>query len=268
MLKFDREAIGSGQVDPREVVRAIRRDVQVHHCSNLHAKVYVFDRTAVVGSANVSHNSEHQLLEACVETTDRKVVENAKRFIHGLLGDRVGLDFARKMIPYFRPPIRPRTGGPRSRGKKRIPTQSGMWLFSLVELPWQDVDYEQEDKGWAEAKKAIKNPRAFEVDDFRWSEGKTLSLLRVGQRIVQCTKTDDGNVLVSPPSRVINIRPYRAKKRKRAIIYLETPRKQRRRQLGAVLKSLGSIAQRLGNPRRTKRLRDPELVYELGRLWA
>ena len=268
VLKFDREAIGSGQVDPREVVRAIQNDVQVHHCSNLHAKVYVFDKTAVVGSANVSHNSERQLLEACVETTDRKVVESAKRFVRGLLGDRVGFEFAREMIPYYRPPIRPRTGGTRSRSKKRIPTQSGMWLFSLVEGPWQDVDYEQEKKGWAAAKKAIENPRAFEVNDFRYSAGKTLSLLRVGQRIVQCTKTDIGKVFVSPPSRIISIRPYRAKKQKRAIVYLETPRKQRRRQLAAVLKNLGSTAERLGNPRRTKQLRDPELVYELGRLWA
>jgi hypothetical protein len=143
-----------------------------------------------------------------------------------------------------------------------------MWLFALVELPWQDLDYDQEEKGWVAAEKAIKNPRAFEVDDFRWSASKTLSLLRVGQRVVQCTKTDSGNVFVSPPSRIINIHRYSAKKQKRAIIYLETPRKQRRRQLPVVLRNLGSIAERLGNPRRTKQLRDPELIYELGRLWS
>lgn len=268
VLKFDRETVGSGQVDPKEVVKAIQRDVQVHHCSNLHAKVYVFDKTVVVGSSNVSHNSERQLIEACVETTDRKTVESAKRFIRGLLGDRVGLDYARTMIPYYRPPARHRGGGARARAAKRTPIHSDMWLVSLVERPWQDVDYEQEEKGWAAAEKAIKNPRAFEVEDFQWSGGKTLSLFRVGQRIVQCTKTDGGKVFVSPPSRIISIRPYTAKGRKRAIVYLEKSRKHRRRQLRTALKSLGSIAERLGNPRRTKQLRDPELVFELGRLWS
>lgn len=264
VLKFDRDAIGSGQVDPREVVKAIRRGVQVHHCSNLHAKVFVFGKTAVVGSSNVSHNSERQLLEACVETTDRKVVESAGRFIRGLLGDRIGLDFAQKMIPYYRPPKWPGKGVPRSRRTKRTPAQSDLWWVSLVEGPWEDADYEEEEKGLPTAKKAIKNPGAFEVKDFRWSG----SQFSVGQRIIECTKTENRKVFVSPPSRVVSIRRYSSKGRKRAIVYLERPRKQRRRKLTAVLKNLGSTAARLGAPRRTKQIRDPELVYELGRLWA
>jgi len=265
VLKFDREAIGSGQVDPREVVKAIRQGVQVHHCSNLHAKVFVFDKTAVVGSSNVSHNSERQLLEACVETTDRKVVEAARRFIRGLLGDRIGLDFAQKMIPYYRPPKWPRKGAPRSRTTRRTPTQSDMWWVSLAEGSWDDADLEQEEKGLPIARKAIKNPGAFEVKDFRWSGSP---LFGVGQRIIECTKTENRKVVVSPPSRVVSIRRYSSKGRKRAIIYLEKPRKQRQRKLAAVLKNLGSTAARLGAPRRTKQIRDPELVYEIGRLWA
>lgn len=264
VLKFDRDAIGSGQVDPKEVVKAIRRGVRVHHCSNLHAKIYVFDKTAVVGSSNVSHHSERQLLEACVETTDRKVVESARRFIRGLLGDRIGLDYARKMISYYQPPKWPRKGVPRGRTTRRTPTQSDMWWVSLVEGPWEDVDYKQEEKGRAAAEKAIKNPGGFEVTDFRWSG----SLFSVGHRIIECTKTDNGNVLVSPPSRIVSMRRYSSKGRKRAIVYLEKPRKQRRRKLAAVLRNLGSNAKRLGAPRRSKQLRDPELVYELGKLWS
>ena len=268
VVKFDREAIGSGQVDPREIVKAIKRGVRVHSCSNLHAKVYVFGNTAVIGSANVSRHSESNLLEACVETTERKVVSSAKRFIRSLLGDKVGLDYAEKMIPFYRPPMQNTKRRARIKGKKKVPLHSDLWLVSLVQRSWQDVDYEQEEKGRSTAEKSMKNPRSSELEDFQWSGGKILTRYRVGQRVMQCTKIDDDKVLVSPPSRIVSIRRYSVKGQKRAIIYLEVPKKYRRRQLGSFLRSLGSSAKQLGNPRRTKQIRDPDLIYTLGRLWS
>lgn len=141
VIKFDREAIGSGQVDPREVVKAIKRGVEVHSCSNLHAKVYVFGNTAFVGSSNVSRHSENYLLEACVETTERRVVSNAKKFVRSLLGDKVGLEYAERMIPFYRPRLQSRTRGGRIKGKKKTPSHSDLWLVSLVQRGWQDVDW-------------------------------------------------------------------------------------------------------------------------------
>src|SRR3989344_186638 len=267
VVKFDRETVGSGQVDPREVVKAIKKGVEVHSCSNLHAKVYVFGKTAVVGSSNVSQNSDRHLLEACVETTDKKIVTSATRFIRGLLGDKVGLDYAEQMIPFYRPPMRLTNRRARTKGKKRIPTHSDLWLVSLVERGWQDIDYDQEEKGRPTAEEAIKNPRTFELEDFQWSGGTIISRYKVGQRVIQCTKTSSGKVLVSPPSHVVSIRRYSVKGKKRAIVYLEVPKKYRRRHIDSVVRSLGSSAKQLGNPRRTKLLRDPGLIYALGHLW-
>lgn len=268
VVKFDREAIGSGQVDPREIVKAIKRGVEVHSCSNLHAKVYVFGNTAVVGSSNVSRHSENNLLEACVETTERKVVANAKKFVRSLMGDKVGLEYAEKMIPFYRPPMNSIKRGAGIKGKKKTPSHSDLWLVSLVQRGWQDVDYEQEEKGRPTAEKAMKNRRSSELEDFQWSGGKILERYKVGQRVIQCTKTDDDKVLVSPPSRIVSIRRYTVKGKKRAIVYLEVPKKYRRRQLASFLRSLGASAKQLGNPRRTKQIRDPDLIYTLGRLWT
>jgi hypothetical protein len=268
VVKFDREAIGSGQVDPREVVKAIKRGVEVHSCSNLHAKVYIFGNIAVVGSSNVSRHSENNLLEACIETTERKVVSNAKKFVRSLLGDKVGLEYAEKMIPFYRPPLNSRKRGIRIKGKKKTPSHSDLWLVSLVQGGWQDVDYDQEEKGTPTAEKAMKNPRSSELEVFRWSGGKILERYKVGQRVIQCTKTNDNKVLVSPPSRIVSVRRYTVKGKKRAIVYLEVPKKYRRRQLASFLRSLGASAKKLGNPRRTKQLRDPDLIYTLGRLWT
>ena len=46
---FDDQNIKSGAVSPAEVLKYLRRGVEVHHCSDLHAKVYVSGRRAVVG---------------------------------------------------------------------------------------------------------------------------------------------------------------------------------------------------------------------------
>ena len=267
VLKFDREAIGSGQVDPREVVKAIRTGVEVHHCSNLHAKVFVFGKTVVVGSANVSQHSERHLLEACVETTDQKLVANARKFIRGLLGDRVGLGYAERMIQFYRPPIRPISIKRRRASKRRTPVHSDLWVISLDEGPWQKVDYEQEKKGLASAEDAVQNPRAFEITDFLWSGDQMPSGFKIGQRVVRFTSTARDNVLVSPPSRIVSIRGYVVKHEKRAIFYLETPKEHRRRKFSAVVRILGSSAKGLGDWS-TKRLRDPDLIYRLGRLWS
>jgi hypothetical protein len=267
IVKFDREAIGSGQVDPHEIVKALKKGVEIHSCSNFHAKIYIFGNTAVVGSANVSKHSDRHLLEACVATTDRNVVKSAKRFVRSLLGDEIGLDFAVKMIQFYRPPKRPMNRGARASSNKRPPSHSDLWLVSLVENDWEEVDYVQEKKGWAAASKAIENPRAFEVKDFQWSGG-TISRFKVGQRIIQCTKTQHGRVLVSPPSRIVGVRRYRVNQQRRAIVFLESPKKYRRRQLDSILRALGQNAKALGNPRRTKQLRDPELIYALGHLWG
>lgn len=196
-----------------------------------------------------------------------KIVSSAGRFIRSLLGDRVGLDYAEKMVSFYRPPIRPTGTRARAKKKKLIPTHSDLWLVSLVEGVWQDIDYEQEEKGRPIAKKAVKNPRAFELQEFLWS-ARAIPRYKVGIRIIQCTKTREGKVLVSPPSRIVSVRKYSVKGKKRAIIYLKEPKKYRRRNIDSVLRSLGHNAKHLGNPRRTKQLRDPELIDALGRLWS
>jgi hypothetical protein len=64
--------------------------VNVFTCPDLHAKVFILGKTAVVGSTNASSSSELRLREAVVETTDPQVRSSAKRFIETLESHRVG----------------------------------------------------------------------------------------------------------------------------------------------------------------------------------
>lgn len=269
IVKFDRESVLSGQVNPQEIIRLLKRGVEVHACANLHAKVFVFGNTAIVGSANVSASSANSLVEACVEIKNRSFAIRCRRFIESLAGDTVGLEFAKKMAKLYKPPqfVRSR----RKKGSKTnrvIPKHSDIWLVSLIEDSWQDIDYENEEAGLSKAKKALTNPRKTDIETFLWQGGRLLDQIKVGERILMSTQISKRKTLVSPPGKILDIRRYKVGERKRGVVYLEVPRNMRRRDLKTFLKSLGASAKALGHPRRTKRLRNAELVYTLGKVFA
>ena len=46
VVRFDTEAVRSGQTNPSEIIKLLSRSVEIHACRNLHAKVFVFGDTA------------------------------------------------------------------------------------------------------------------------------------------------------------------------------------------------------------------------------
>jgi len=266
VVRFDMETISAGQVDPREIIKAIESGVAVHSCANLHAKIFVFGDVAVVGSSNVSKNSDQNLIEACIETTDRKVVSSAKKFIRSLIGDEIGLDYAKEMVKFYRPPFRIAGSRSSTKNSKRIPKHSDLWLVALVEKDWQDIDYEQNMKGRAVAEKAIVNPKVSKLEEFQWTGN--LTRFKLGVRVIQSTKMSNGKIFVSPPSRVICVRKYTVNGKQRGIVYLEAPIKYRRRNIESVVKLLGDDTNSPVITYRTKQIRNSELIYKLGRVWS
>jgi hypothetical protein len=270
VVRFDREAVRCGQVNPTEIIRLIKAGVEVHACANLHAKVFVFGDRAIVGSANVSSSSANSLIEACVEVEARRFAMTCRKFVESLSGDKIGLEFARSMVKLYRPPQIPNHAGrtlPRKAGRV-LPRHSDLWLVSLVSVNWNDTDYEQEEAGRSRAEKALTNPGRSDIETFRWSGPGFVDKVKRGERVLMTTIMDKQKILVSPPGRVLDIRRYRVKGQRRAIVYIEVPNDKRRRDIRTFLKSLGPIAKALGNPRWTKRIHNPELLYALGKTFA
>jgi len=137
-----------------------------------------------------------------------------------------------------------------------------------MSMDWKDIDYEQEQAGWSRAEKAIRNPQDSGIETFVWWGPGFLDKVKRGERVLMNTKMDSGKVLVSPPGRVLDIRRYRVKKKIRAMVYVEVPKRKRGRNLASFMRALGPIAKSIGNPRRTKRLSEPELIYMLSRVFA
>jgi hypothetical protein len=79
-------AVAAGATDPRAVQRWLEAGVRVVNHRWLHAKVFVNQRTAIIGSANLSERARSgAIVEAAVRTTRRDVVTNARAFIDELI---------------------------------------------------------------------------------------------------------------------------------------------------------------------------------------
>jgi len=77
-------AIKTRQTDRRVLKRAFRRGAKLFSSPGLHAKVMVFDAVVVVGSANLSHSSRNNLIEAGIVTDDPSSVAAARLFVEQL----------------------------------------------------------------------------------------------------------------------------------------------------------------------------------------
>ncbi|MDR7555725.1 MAG: hypothetical protein QN157_08965 [Armatimonadota bacterium] len=267
VVRFDTEAIKTGQTNPSEIIRLLNRGVEVHACRNLHAKVFVFGDTAVIASSNVSRSAANHLIEAGLATSSPALVSASRRFVESLRGDPIGLEFARRMKKLYRPP----RGGRIQRGAgptAGAPLHSRMWAVPLVRGSFEEEDRLQRDEAREAAKRRRENPRATRIEDFLWTGDSFLDRLHLGHRVVMVTDEANGKRMVSPPGRVLAIRKYRVRNQSRAIIALEVPKDARNRSIQRVVRSIGPTARILRKLASPREIRDGMLAMSLARMWS
>lgn len=225
------EDVKQGLVSPKEVLRYLKTGVEIHNCSNLHAKVYVFGRRAIVGSPNVSATSA-RLVEAAVEVSETGLVAQARAFIRGLQVDPVSAEFAASLLCHYREDRvggwsaeRAKAAAPRS--KSTHAEHSRMLVLPLVEEEWTQQAKEIAKAKRDRAKDAMSDPdkhRLVEVecDNTDWRR------LRVGDRMIQRFKKGR-SFEFEPPARLIMIEPYVSGRG--AVLFLE--RRKRLRDVGS-----------------------------------
>lgn len=221
-----------GLVSPQEVLRFLKRGVEVHNCENLHAKVYAFGRRAVIGSANVSKTST-KLVEAAIEVSDPEIVAEAKAFIEGLRVDPVDAQFVQSLIPLYRhdqiggwSTDRDAAAGPRSRTTKAI--HSRVWVMPVEEEAWSDEAQRTADQGRPLAAQRMIDPVTNRLEEINW-DGAGWKHLAPGARVIQRTVKGRG-YLYDPPARVVHIERY--DNDRACIVFVE-----RRKRLGKISSS-------------------------------
>jgi hypothetical protein len=202
--------VKGGQTNPSEVVKYLRHGVQVFNCTNLHAKVYVYDNAAIIGSANVSRHSAEDLVEAGLLCTDQQAVSQARGFVRSLQVEPISLKYARKCQGLYNPPSR---GAGRQKRRKRsvTPTHSRLWLVGVSPVEFSGMEDALCEKEEQRAAKKLKSGRRYEVKSIRWigRRSRFTKEVKQGDLLVQIWN-EGRKARVYPPSRVLRITHYRS----------------------------------------------------------
>jgi hypothetical protein len=258
-------SVKGGRTCPYDLLALITKNVEVHSCSNLHAKAFVFGNRAIIGSTNASNLSKTFLIEAAVETTEKEAVEACREFINGLTGDRVSPKYAKQLCKKWNPP---KVFVPRTRLHDGVPRFHPLWVVPLVRQDWDKLTEQKDAEAEPVARKKLKNRRRFKLDKFQWdSDDRFLGSVKTGDQLLQAIEEGKSHWL-HPISRVIHLKRYSNGGKKQLLVYLELPQiKPARRRLQTVRTALGALSPKLIIKRAARRVTDPKMAHALFQLW-
>jgi len=234
-------AVKSGQTCPAELKKLMKTaDVRVYSVPNLHAKVFVFGPTAVIGSTNASWRSAGTLVEAAVAITDRKAVSTARQFVRSLCLHELGPKGLEHLQRMYRPPRIAGNRGRRQSRHRRVvrPELPRLLLAQLRPFDPPDGSEKTEKAGRQAGRKRMSQPRRHVLEDFWWS-GRCP--YRLGDIVVQVMREDDSRRMASPPGEVVHTAAWRRGATSWTFVYVELPR-GRRASVERLAKRIGSGA--------------------------
>ncbi len=264
--------VKAGSTDPREIEILRNRGVEVFTRRNLHAKIVVLDNAAMVGSANVSEQSNEILDEAAILTNDALTVRRARDFIDRLCTEPVLPKYLEQCIQLYRSP-RFGEGKTRTSSQQRIP-HAKLWMVNLwgdYSIPESEIErYEQSAK---EAQKLLKDPSRSETWSFHWPhKPKMADELEAGDWVIEVTTYKDKTTVIYPPAQFLSLDQYARdvkSGKQRYVFHLEAPKGGQGlawADFRRVAKSI--LSSRELNKRRTRPIRDVQIADALLRIWT
>lgn len=184
------EAIKSGQTNAEVLKAAFERNAVIYSVAGLHAKVYVFDKYAAIGSANLSLHSE-QLVEAALLTDQPSAVSSARLFIEQLksVAEPVDKSFIQRACKIeVSPRIKSKFRAKTKRPKDRVPRS---WLVGLKPVDEKPEEQSDVEAGIAEAEEQVSH-RDSSVSWIRFRGDSKFRREAQAGDIVICIWTKDG----------------------------------------------------------------------------
>ncbi len=265
---FSRGAIRSGQTDPREILRYIGKGVEVHSCSNLHAKVFVFDNRAIVGSTNVSRNSRDQLIESALMSNDPDVVRSARGFILSLRAEPVTRNYARECLKEYKRDFRPSRTGTKRVG--RTPAHPRLWVHRVYGTDFTEREEEIARRGKREAKKQIRSAGLYRIEEVKYYQ-PTAFMKKCSKGDLAIHICEEGKRLyVYPPARILHIKGYRLSRQDtvaRKMVFFEYPKDPRRITWERFVEILKKAGMKRISEHIDREITNPELKHRLLGLW-
>jgi hypothetical protein len=101
--------VAAGSTSPAALARLQKQGINIYSTQYLHAKVYVFDNVAYIGSANVSLRSEKTLIEAVLRVEDSSTITSARKFVDSLCLTKLNDADLTELSKYYKRPKKPTT---------------------------------------------------------------------------------------------------------------------------------------------------------------
>jgi hypothetical protein len=255
-------AVKGGQTHPADLKLLQKRGVIIYSVPNLHAKIYVFDDIALIGSANVSNHSARTLIESVIRTTDPGTVRSAKLFVENLCLHELSPGTLDRLQKIYRSPRIPK-GAPTRKIRRSVKRAElpRLFLTQLVRGDPPAGSETAEASGLQVAKARRKHGRSYALDQFNSSGNAPF---RNGDKIIQVVKEEDGRRLIDAPADIIHTRNWQRSGRRVTFVYLELP-KVRRINLDKLAKQLGYGAKK--KLRRNGRVRNRDFAELLLGHW-
>ena len=210
------ERIKDGTTSAKALATFHKRGVEIYSYPQLHAKVIVLQKRAFVGSSNASTNSDENLSEAVLETTDGATVEASRTFAESLALPSFLLDKADIKVREAMKVVRrhaPSSGGLPPAGSP--PIVKRLWVLATYPVTRAAATDQVEEEQKDEMRKAARNESA-EILNISWSASEA-AVMRADDWVI-CVHN---NRRISPPACILKISPAT---KKEALIWLARPK--------------------------------------------
>jgi hypothetical protein len=257
VVNMSEAAVRGCNTCPAEVEKMLRpgRGIKVYSCPGLHAKMFVFDDRAIVGSNNATMPSKFTLIEAAIETTESKVISECIDFVKAHCLTKITKKETAELGPLWIPTGG--TGGGLSSGKRFL------WAVGLCRRKWDEKDTQEAKKARPLAEKLLGDPTKFRLEDFCWEGRENIS---DGDLLMQVMKEANNRVMLHAPGTVLRAQKYHVGRSDRMIVFLKVPKKNRVRRT-KLQNHLDSPSKKLKRLKHVCQLTNPKLVAQIFSFW-
>jgi hypothetical protein len=250
----------------------IKRGVHVFTRSNLHAKFFICDGALLVGSANISNNSQKVLDEAASLTTDKVAVRRAEDFFSKLCTEPVRPDYLKLCLENYRPPVfNPVGKTDKSIRQKRV-VEAKLWFIGG--LRYHDVPEVEEPSASGiqqKAAKRLQHSKGTHADYLHNAiKPRYFDEIRAGDWIVTCIADSAGIRFVHSPQQVIGHESYsRGRGKRRYLLLSEAPDQGQTMPLSQFRRHIRGTVPKLDTERpRTMAITSIEIADTILSLWT
>lgn len=183
ILAMSLNNVKMGLINPFEVEEICNRGVQIFNVSNLHAKIYLFDKKILVGSPNISLNSSDNLIESAILTNDKNTITDAEAFFRKHSIEKVETDYIELCKKHYNPP---EFNGKKTMKYGKGPRLSRLWVINTKSIALSDEELKilEEDKDVYERK--IADKKTFQLDEIKYPiKAKFINEVQEGDIIIE-----------------------------------------------------------------------------------